>query len=123
MQPSPWPSRQPTDRERLENILACAKEALSYSVNKSRDDLDKDPSLVRLLRSCIQDIGEAAAKLSEPARTSVPGIPWGSIVMMRHALVHVYWGVDSDALWNVVTSDLAPLVAAIEASFKDNPGA
>lgn len=87
---------------------------MSYAKGRTRADLDSDAVLVRLLRSCVQDIGEAASKVTDSVRALSPQIPWGSIVMMRHVLVHVYWGVDKDALWEVIELDLPKLIAALE---------
>lgn len=95
-------------------MLASAREAMGDARGRTRLDLDTDVVLARLLRSCVQDIGEAASKVSDPVRALSPSIPWGSIVMMRHVLVHVYWGVDKDALWQVIESDLEKLIGALE---------
>lgn len=70
--------------------------------------------LLRALTNAVQEIGEAAARLSVEGRARVPGIPWGQIVAMRHVLVHVYWGVDRDRLWKTATEDVPVLLAALD---------
>lgn len=72
--------------------------------------------LLRAVWHAIQQIGEAAAHISDAGRDRVPGIPWGQIVAMRHVLVHVYCGVDLDRLWKTATEDLPLLIAALEAA-------
>ncbi len=62
---------------------------------RSRPDLDADMLLRRATVHAIQEIGEAAARMSEAGRTLVPELPWGSIVQMRNIVVHVYWGRES----------------------------
>ncbi len=94
-------------------MLAAAIEALVYSRGKSRADMS-DPALARLLRSCLQDIGEAAARVTDATRARVPGVPWPKMVGMRHILVHAYFSVDLDVVWRVTESDLPALVAALE---------
>lgn len=59
-------------------------------------------------------MGEAAARVSEPAREAHPQIPWSQIVGMRNVLVHVYFDIDHDQLWETVVRDLPPLTAALE---------
>lgn len=72
--------------------------------------------LLQALTNAVQEIGEAAAHLSDDGRLRVPGVPWGQIVAMRHVLVHVYWGVDHERLWATATHDVPVLIAALEAA-------
>lgn len=73
--------------------------------------------LRRALVNALQDIGEAAARVSDEGRARVPTLPWGQIVAARHILVHVYWGIDTDQVWNMAIEDLPVLIAALEAAF------
>lgn len=68
------------------------------------------------LLNAVQEIGEAAARVTESGRDRVPGLPWGQIVAMRHILVHVYWGVDLNQLWRAVMEDIPVLITALEAA-------
>jgi len=62
----------------------------------------------------VQVIGEAARQVSAEFAAAHPEIPWAIITGMRHKLVHDYLGVDEDIVWQVVTTDLPSLVAALE---------
>lgn len=64
----------------------------------------------------IEIIGEAASKISAGGRTELPTVPWNSIVGMRNRLVHAYFDVDLDILWNTVTQALPPLHAQLQAA-------
>ena len=72
--------------------------------------------LLRAMTNAVQQIGEAAANVSDNGRGRAPELPWGQIVAMRHVLVHVYWGVDLDRLWATATQDVPVLIAALEAA-------
>jgi len=61
----------------------------------------------------LQIIGEAAAKLPESAKRSHPEIDWQRITGLRHLIVHEYWRIDSDRVWDIVTRDIPELVKAI----------
>lgn len=102
------------DRVRIEHMLEAARDVCDYARGRSRADLDSNSMLVRAMTNAVQQIGEAAANLSDEGRARVPSLPWGQIVAMRHVLVHVYWGVDLDRLWATATQDVPVLISALE---------
>jgi uncharacterized protein with HEPN domain len=101
---------------RLRHMLDAALEAQTFAQNRSRADLATDRMLVLSLLKLIEIIGEAAANVSPESRTEIPGIPWPSIVGMRHRLVHGYYDVDLDRVWDTVIDDLPLLITALEQS-------
>lgn len=109
------------DRVRVEHMLEAARDIRTYVAGRVRSDLARDSMLLRALTNAVQQIGEAAANLSDEARRRVSGLPWGQIVAMRHVLVHVYWGVDLDRLWATATQDVPVLIAELEAACADWP--
>ncbi len=104
------------DRERLEHMLRAAREAMAFATGRNRADLDRDRMLLRALVNCVQEIGEAAAHVSETGRTRAPNVPWPKMVGMRHILVHAYYSIDADAVWRVVDQHLAALAREIESA-------
>lgn len=116
------PREQPVDdRVRVEHMIEAARDVGSYVDGRARVDLDRDSMLLRALTNAVQEIGEAAAHLSDDGRGRVPGIPWGQIVAMRHVLVHVYWGVDRDRLWATATQDVPVLLSELERACAEWP--
>lgn len=67
-------------------------------------------ALVRLL----EIRGEAAKGLTANFRQDHPGIPWRDIARTRDRLIHGYFSVDLDIMWQIVTADLPPLIAELE---------
>ncbi len=109
------PREQPIDdRVRVEHMIEAARDVRCYVDGRVRADLERDSMLLRALTHAVQEIGEAASRLSDAGRARVPGIPWGQIVAMRHVLVHVYWGVDRDRLWATATQDVPVLLSELE---------
>jgi uncharacterized protein with HEPN domain len=108
--------RPPSDRERLEHMLAAARDAVAISRGRSRSDLDTDVMLQHARVRCVQIVGEAAARVTDVGRQRVPGLPWPRVVGMRHILVHAYYKVDLDAVWRVVADHIPPMVPVLEAA-------
>jgi uncharacterized protein with HEPN domain len=66
------------------------------------------------LVKCVEIIGEAAGRISDEVRAGHPQIPWRDIVGMRHHLIHAYYDVNLDIVWQTVTEDLPPLIPSLE---------
>ena len=84
------------DEIRLRHMLDAAREAVSFARGRVRGDLENDRQLVLALVKDIEIVGEAAAQVTESARTRAPEIPWQEIVAMRNRLVHAYFSVNLD---------------------------
>ena len=57
----------------------------------------------------VEIIGEASFKIDTAFKASHPEIPWKKIEGTRHILVHDYFDVDWDILWDIITMHLVPL--------------
>lgn len=62
----------------------------------------------------LEIVGEAAAKVSDAGRSCCPLVPWVDIVGMRNRLIHSYFDIDLDLVWNTIVDDLAPLLEQLE---------
>jgi uncharacterized protein with HEPN domain len=60
----------------------------------------------------LEIIGEAARQLSEEDRAQYPQIPWAQIVGLRHRIVHDYFGIDTELIWEIASKD-APELATL----------
>ena len=61
----------------------------------------------------MEVIGEAASKVASEFRTKHPEVPWREAVAMRNLLVHGYDVIEHRILWETISSDLPPLVEAL----------
>lgn len=97
----------------LNDILEATQRISTYvdqmSYKEFLDDLKTQDAVVRNL----EIIGEATRQISEPIRQKAPGIPWSSLIGMRNKLIHEYFGVNLDIVWNVIQEDLEDLVTAV----------
>jgi uncharacterized protein with HEPN domain len=104
----------PSDEIRLQHMLSAAREALSFAKGKKRVDLDKDRMLVLSILKCIEIIGEAAAKVTNETKGGISSIPWNNIVAMRNRLIHTYYDVNLDIVWDTLQNELPDLVTKLK---------
>jgi uncharacterized protein with HEPN domain len=102
------------DPVRVRHILDAAHQALAFLRGRSRADLDQDAMLSLALVRLLEIIGEAARGVSAATRESHPGIAWSQMAGMRDRLIHGYFDVNLDIVWETVNQDLPHLVAQLE---------
>ena len=60
----------------------------------------------------LEIIGEAAKKLPEEARSNAPEIEWKKIAGLRDVLIHAYFGINDDILWDIIVNKVPELKSA-----------
>ena len=98
------------DAARLRHLLQAGRKAVKLTRGKARSDLNKDEVLGLALVRLLEIVGEAAHGLSGGFTGSHPDIPWLSMTGMRNRLIHGYFDVDLDLVWQTVTVELPPLL-------------
>lgn len=91
-------------------MLDAAQEAMSFVAGRTREDLDRDRMLLLSLIKELEILGEAASRVSQATVAEHGGIPWREIIGMRHHLIHGYFDVDADLVWDTMTNDLPRLI-------------
>ena len=104
----------PDDAIRVRHMLDAAREAMSFVAGRTRGDLDQDRMLVLAIVKDVEIIGEAASRTTVAARAGHPAVPWTQIIAMRNRLIHAYFDVDLQVVWDTVTVDLPQLVTVLE---------
>ena len=103
-----------TDIVRLRHMLDAAREIRSFIKGRSEDDLKRDRILTLALVKEIEIIGEAASKVSQEAREQIPDIEWRDVIGMRNRLIHVYFEIDEDILWDTILYDIPELIEKLD---------
>jgi uncharacterized protein with HEPN domain len=102
------------DRERLNNMLEMSKEALNLVQNKTRTALDGDKQLTLSLLKYLEMIGSAASRVSKECRNGCEPIPWDQVTEMKQQVVHTYWDIDLDWIWEKMKKDLPDISKALK---------
>ena len=95
-------------RERLQDILEAIGHIDRYAA-RGREAFEADELIQSWFVRHLQIIGEAARALPEEIRAKMPDIPWSQVIGMRHILVHDYFGIDTEVVWDAVQRDLPSL--------------
>ena len=104
-------------------MLDAARKARAMIAGRTRSELTEDEQLSLALQRLIEIIGEAAKKVSAETRSQVTSIEWAAITGMRDRLIHAYFDVNLNLVWDTVTEDLPPLMAALESLLAPGPPA
>ncbi len=97
------------DRVRLKHMIDAADEALEFIRGRNRDELNNNRMLVHALVRLLEIIGEAATGLSEEFRGEYPSVQWNQITGMRNRLIHGYFDINLDIVWQTLIEDIPVL--------------
>jgi uncharacterized protein with HEPN domain len=62
----------------------------------------------------LEIVGEATKRLPQEIRIKHPAIPWKSMAGTRDRLIHDYFGVNFDVVWQIVTEELPNIAIQVE---------
>jgi uncharacterized protein with HEPN domain len=103
-----------SDSLRLRHMMDAAREAIQFSIGRSRDELEANRMLQLAEVRLVEIIGEATKGVSEELRRRYPEVAWRQISGTRDRLTHGYFDVDLDIVWTIITVDLPILIEQLE---------
>jgi uncharacterized protein with HEPN domain len=99
-------------KERLRDILEAIA-AIDRYRDRDRSAFEQDEMLQVCFLRHLRIIGEAARRLPDEVKDLAPDIPWHKIIGMRNVLVHGYFEIDLDVVWDAVQRDVPLLKPAV----------
>ena len=96
-----------TDFVRLKHMLEAARTCLQFSEGRARVDFETDQML-------LFAVGEAASKISNESQKKYTHIPWRAIIGMRNRLIHAYFEIDHDIVWEAISSEIPKIIPELE---------
>lgn len=103
------------DALRLRHILDAAERIASYVAEVERKSFLANPMLQDAVIRNLEIIGEACVNLASEFREAHPHVPWQKASGIRNRLVHGYFDVDVDVVWQTTKESLPPFVDQIRA--------
>lgn len=100
-------------------ITACEKIG-RYVAGRPRSAFESDEQAFDAVLKNLEVIGEAAKRLPADVKDSCPGIAWRDIAGLRDIIVHEYFGLDLDIVWDVIDSRVPSLLAELR-NIADKP--
>ncbi len=96
------------------DILIAARKIQQFTFQMSKSDFEAHQMAQSAVIREFQVIGEAAKQISEEIQTRYTNIPWQSLTGMRNRMVHEYFRIDFDIVWDTIQQEISGLIAQLE---------
>ena len=98
----------------LNDVAQACQDILAFTTGmQSGDDLQNDRRTMLAVIRCLEIIGEAARQIPLHYQEQNPSIPWWELISFRNVMAHEYFGVDYDIVWDVIQTEIPPLLEKI----------
>ena len=109
------------DREYLLHVERAIREIQEHTAGFSREDA-RDSKTQRAVERNLQIIGDAVNKISNALKSAHPEIEWDEIYAARNVVVHHYFGVNNEIVWDILLEDIPRLRAMVQALLSGSRG-
>jgi uncharacterized protein with HEPN domain len=102
------------DKLLLLDILFAAQDIREFIGTSSEEEFSQDRMLQSAVIRQLEIIGEAARYVTQPTKDIYPQIPWHMIMGMRNRLIHAYFEIRLDLVWETTQNDIPILIKQLE---------
>lgn len=95
----------------IQDIKEAIDRIMAYTSNMEYDDFLDDYKTQDAVIRNIEILGEAAKLLSDESKEKYPNVPWKDIAGTRDKLIHDYFGVNIDIIWEIARNEMPSLSA------------
>lgn len=101
-------------RDYLNDLIDSCNDILEFTKGFSFADFSKDKKTINAVIRSLEIIGEATKKLPAKLKSDYSDIPWKQMAGMRDKLIHEYFGIDKQMVWQVVKKEIPKLLPLIK---------
>ena len=105
----------------LEDILEAIRKIREFTNEVSLAALSKDAKTLDAVIRNLEVVGEAVKRLPEQVRSRQPDVEWKKIAGLRDILIHEYFGINVEVVWDVIQHKLSELEAAAKKLLGSQP--
>ncbi|MBI4125797.1 MAG: DUF86 domain-containing protein [Deltaproteobacteria bacterium] len=98
----------------LDDILQAIRQIYKYTEGMDFGSFNKDDKTFDAVVKNLEVIGEAAKNIPESVRVKSKDVEWQKIAGLRDILVHEYFGIDVEIVWDIVKNKLPTLQNQLE---------
>ncbi|MCY4144142.1 MAG: DUF86 domain-containing protein [Gammaproteobacteria bacterium] len=102
------------DDSLLLDMLVAARKAKKFVEGIAYEEFEKSDLHQNAVLKVLEVIGEAASRISTSTKDKHPEIQWSQIVGLRNRIVHAYFTIDIELVWNIVKDDVPALLTELE---------
>ncbi len=99
----------------LGDILDAVGKIEGYIRGLDRASFAADPKTIDAVARNLEIIGEASGRMPEECNTRHVVIPWRQISGLRNRIIHEYFNVDVEIVWQIVVNDIPALKSKLDA--------
>ena len=103
----------------IKDILECINKIENFVGEMSFDEFMRDEKTKSAVVRELEVMGEATKNIPKSIRDKYKNLPWSQIAKTRDKIIHFYFGVDYEVIWEVVKKRLPEIKAVIERIFKE----
>jgi len=101
------------DQALLLDMLLAANDAREFVNGMEKDQFLSNKLYQNAVIRSLEIIDEAAGQISRTTTEALPDIPWRKVTGMRHRLIHDYFDVDLELVWEVVQEEIPSLIQTL----------
>jgi len=93
----------------LDDILEASSRIRDYTSGLTLDEFKDDTKTLDAVVRNLEVIGEAVKKVPDEIRSRYPDVEWKKIAGLRDILIHEYFGIDVNIIWDILKNKLPRL--------------
>ena len=104
----------------FEDTLNAIEKIERYTLGMSKEELNQNEMVLDAVVRNLEIIGEVVKKIPVEVRVEYSDIPWRKIAGLRDILIHEYFGININIIWDVIENKLSPLKKTMMDLLNDN---